>query len=209
MINFFKKQNGIIEIVLVLFLYFSVSCKTKKQRDTVIKDTVNQVNNSVFSKNDKSKMQENNNFLEIKTKSIIFYALDRSEYEEFIRENGQYSKYEFDELLNRFRRMENIVGTALKSQKINAIYSSAKEFHFTLKNGQTFIFNRVKEGKFMGQLFFDGVNPPQIEDGMIEAGDLKEIIKKYYKVAEIKDIIDDSAKTDSQKIIGTDNNEGI
>ncbi len=195
----FKIKIGIFHLFPVFLFIIMASCNQDNNDKKNDKDTVIQSNKTNISGIDKSNTKQNDDIQVFNSKSIIFYTLSPGEYNEFIRENGDYSKYEFDGLINTFKRMESHVRKIVQNKNIATVFTTKIEFQFTTKQGQIFTFNRLKENKFMGQIFFDGIRAPRFEDGMLNAADLKEIIQEYFHVSQIQDIVDDSLKSDTKE----------
>ncbi len=197
----FLKNTGkqVVSVIVIPIFFFFFSCNSKLEPEKLNNNiSENKISNKQTRKADKIKGSEIiEKQIDINTRSIIFFRLNRKEYKAFIKSTGQYSKYEFDELFRKFANTGKSVKQILKNKDIDFKMSDCQIFNFKLDSGKVYKFNRVEEDKIMGQIFFDGKNKPLIIDGMMKRKEIKDTIKEYFKLSEINEFSKDTLIIDT------------
>ena len=190
-------------ILIISMIFFSCNEKTTSKnvephkKETNIKEKVSKANNT--KDDDKKK----NKKIFIKEKALIFFKIGKKDYKSFIRTEGEYSKYEFDALFSNFTHRAKSVQKFAKKQHIKSFLTTSNKIYFILKSGDTVLFNRKDKDLVLGQIFFNGIEKPKIEQGIIESKEFKKLIEEYYKLKETEGFPTDSIgeKADSLKSI--------
>ncbi|NPA68311.1 MAG: hypothetical protein GXO50_06840 [Chlorobi bacterium] len=123
--------------------------------------------------------------LYIKSDALVFFALSDNEYKKFIHVTGEQSAYDFDLIYKTFKKTAKNTGKALKTcSDIRTVYTVNPVIAFITKSGDTLIFNRKDNDLFVGQIFFNGEDTLDVEEGLMKRDSLQNRIKKYFKLKE-------------------------
>ena len=174
--------NSVRNYILLFISTFFFSCYNGTNE---ISETTNkQIQSSEQSNNMeiKKSLEKNNDGKSgiISGRSVIFYSLGKDEYKSFISRMGKHTKWEFDIIYNNFKKTADNAISSLKSIDIYSEYITDPIILFITNNQDTIYFDRTNDDYFVGQIIFNGKDSVFIEEGLMKADNLEELIKKHF-----------------------------
>ncbi|MCD4793828.1 MAG: hypothetical protein K8R54_11370 [Bacteroidales bacterium] len=172
--------------ILILFLFvFAVSCNNSDNHNVRLPDNTNRISKTNKIKDSVSNSNADyadKDFDIIKGKSVVFFSLNKKEYNIFINRMGKHTKWEFDIIYNNFKRTAGNAAEPLKNINIRSTYTTEKILTFITADKDTLYFNRDNEDYFVGQIFFDGKDSLYIVEGLFKANNLEEMIIDFFDI---------------------------
>lgn len=175
-------------IIFILFFPLIYSCssdygKNQKNNDAVVdgddfKSSKNKDVKKILSsvKNDKLET--------IIGRSVIFYSMDKKEYNSFLTRMGKQNKWEFDIIYNTFNKTAKNTIPVLKNLKINSKIITNPIVLFLTNTNDSILFDRTSDDYFVGQILFDGRDSLLVEEGLMKSDELEDLIENYFKLKE-------------------------
>ena len=183
--KFALKENYMLELLKkykVLFLViiiFSFQCSSSKSSDKTDSDSLQNLISQTYEQ--KSTLNTNES-AQFKGKTVVFFSLNKEEYNSFLTRMGKVSKWEFDVIYNNFKRTAGNAAEPLKNINIRSTYTTEKILTFITADKDTLYFNRDNEDYFVGQIFFDGKDSLYIVEGLFKANNLEEMIIDFFDI---------------------------
>ena len=98
--------------ILILFLFvFAVSCNNSDNHNVRLPDNTNRISKTNQIKDSVSNSNADyadKDFDIIKGKTVVFFSLNKKEYNNFINRMGKHTKWEFDIIYNNFNWYHSI-----------------------------------------------------------------------------------------------------
>lgn len=194
-------MKKIIVAFIVLFLFQSCTQDKKNDLNSSGKPDVDSISGIQTSNNNHTDLQ---NIVYVKPNSIVFFSLSQKEYNQFIHLTGNQTKWEFDIIYKQFKKLAQNTKKALKNKKINSVYLVNPKIAFITKKGDTLFFDRKENDLFIGQIFFNGMDTLDIEQGLMKTDSLENYIKRFFNLKEDINIKQTIIHSVNQKIIKKD-----
>jgi len=194
-------MKKIIVAFIVLFLFQSCTQDKKNDLNSSGKPDVDSISGIQTSNNNHTDLQ---NIVYVKPNSIVFFSLSQKEYNQFIHLTGNQTKWEFDIIYKQFKKLAQNTKKALKNKKIKSVYLVNPKIAFITKKGDTLFFDRKENDLFIGQIFFNGMDTLDIEQGLMKTDSLENYIKRFFNLKEDINIKQTIVHSVNQKIIKKD-----
>lgn len=194
-------MKKIIVAFIVLFLFQSCTQDKKNDLNSSGKPDVDSISGIQTSNNNHTDLQ---NIVYVKPNSIVFFSLSQKEYNQFIHLTGNQTKWEFDIIYKQFKKLAQNTKKALKNKKIKSVYLVNPKIAFITKKGDTLFFDRKENDLFIGQIFFNGMDTLDIEQGLMKTDSLENYIKRFFNLKEDINIKQTIIHSVNQKIIKKD-----
>lgn len=194
-------MKKIIVAFIVLFLFQSCTQDKKNDLNSSGKPDVDSISGIQTSNNNHTDLQ---NIVYVKPNSIVFFSLSQKEYNQFIHLTGNQTKWEFDIIYKQFKKLAQNTKKALKNKKIKSVYLVNPKIAFITKKGDTLFFDRKENDLFIGQIFFNGKDTLDIEQGLMKTDSLENYIKRFFNLKEDINIKQTIIHSVNQKIIKKD-----
>lgn len=194
-------MKKIIVAFIVLFLFQSCTQDKKNDLNSSGKPDVDSISGIQTSNNNHTDLQ---NIVYVKPNSIVFFSLSQKEYNQFIHLTGNQTKWEFDIIYKQFKKLAENTKKALKNKKIKSVYLVNPKIAFITKKGDTLFFDRKENDLFIGQIFFNGKDTLDIEQGLMKTDSLENYIKRFFNLKEDINIKQTIIHSVNQKIIKKD-----
>ena len=176
----------LIKNIFILYLFvLIISCNNSNSSDNILsnnKHNISKINQRKDSAGNSTGNDTNNEFNFIRGKSVMFFSMDKEEYNSFIARMGKESKWEFDVIYNNFKRTAKNAAEPLKNINIRSSYTTEKILTFITAGNDTLYFNRADNDYFVGQIFFNGKDSLYIVEGLFKADNLEEIIVDFFDI---------------------------
>ena len=199
---------NLFRVLLLLSFFFVYSCRSGNESQNKLPDEDENENISVLRKvtEDSNNSQ---NILYIKPKSLVFFSLSDKEFKHFIHRTGQQSEWDFEIIYKQFKKLTKNTKEALKNEKIHSYYIVNPKIAFITKKGDTLFFDRKENDLFVGQIFFNGEDSLDVEEGLMKKDSLENYIKTFFNLKEDFTIKSPVIHIDYQKVIKKDTTETV
>ncbi len=204
--NLFYTKNYKLYFIKYMFvvnilIFFSCSRSNSSKESDNKDDTSN-----VFVV-DKSEKITDEPRIVVRPNSIVFFRINKSEYEDLIMRAGKYSKYDFDVMFDSFEKLSKSTQNVTPSQGIKTLYTFASQIIFVNNNNDTIVFNRVEKDIMVGIALFRNDTLPLVEEGILEGSEVRGIIMNFYNLKNLGNI-EYSVSSDSEfEDFSSDSNE--
>ncbi len=182
------------KIVFILFILpLTIFCNNNNENaafNDIIKETTSSIDTSSYKKSNK-KIEK---IYYIKKNSIVFFKINKTEYNILIEELGGDSNWEMRELFNSFTLNAKSLKKALKKHKIFVVIKTNKIYEIQIDSGKTLRFDRTEEEQIVGQIFCDGKKKPLITYGVYTNKEIVKLVKQYFEINTINVIEPNSTK---------------
>ncbi len=198
-----KMKTIVLVTFIALLTFYSCNSNHKdKQENSTSEITVD----SIIKKNNDS----NDNFVDsqdvlyVKPNTLVFFSLSNKEFKQFIHRTGKQSEWDFELIYKRFKKQAKNTKEALKNEKVHSIYTFSPKIAFITEKDDTLFFDRKENDLFLGQIFFNGKDTLDIEEGLMKKDSLIDRIKNYFSLKEEINIKQTVIHSVYQKVIKKD-----
>lgn len=174
-------MKKIIGSLIVLFLFQFCTQDKKNDLNSSYKQNVDSIFEIQTSNNNYTDSQ---NVVYIKPNSLVFFSLSQKELNQFIHRTGKQSEWDFDLIFKRFKKLAKNTENALKNKKIKSVYLVNPKIAFITEKEDTLFFDRKENDLFIGQIFFNGKDTFDIEEGLMKTDSLENYIKRFFNLKE-------------------------
>lgn len=174
----------IFVVIIAVSFFYACNSEDVKYSDVIENEYDTEVGGYV----DKSNNGNSTKVYTVNRPSIIFFKLDKDEYDLFIKRSGKYAKYDFDIIFNDFDRIADATQRVSVSKKFNVVKTDASKYVFLSNKKDTFYFNRIEKDMIIGTIFFRGDTMPFIEQGLMDRVELREKIMKYFRLETFEEL---------------------
>jgi len=187
---------------IVLFALYSCNSNIKGTKEKSTSEIT--VDSILKFKDTDDNFVDSQDVLYVKPNTLVFFSLSNNEFKQFIHRSGKQSEWDFDLIYKRFKKQAKNTKNALKNEKIHSVYTISPKIAFFTKKGDTLYFDRKEKDLFIGQIFFNGEDTLDIEEGLMKRDSLENRISHYFNLKEDINIKHTVVHVDNQKVIKKD-----
>jgi hypothetical protein len=184
-------------LFFILSVSILIACKNSSnvETDENKEDTVSlSVDSNIFS-NESTEIISNEK-IHISEKCIIFFMPTESEIADLIDHYGEYSQYDFIQLFSNFKTLAISTRKTVKVKGIFSDLTTSENIEIETTTG-LFVFNRKSTDDLVGQIFYNGLDKPEVKFGVLKNKDLTAFIKSYFSVKDYENTELDSIESNA------------